>query len=186
MFPILNQSIVPCPVLTVQHLTVRTSLMHTYIFNTSLNVFIYPAGNQILLIEFFILLLIMGAFALSKDLIAYGSFSQNILAASRSGLYGCVHTIAFLFVMKMFDDKFTDQIYNKGSQIYNKGSQTLFQMSKLNELMPKKMCIFLHFASKSLFLIHHHVTLLFTAPSLLEAVSPLNWFLVLLLFHSKF
>ena len=52
----------------------------------------------------------MGAFALSKDLIAYGSFSQNILAASRSGSYGWVHTIAFLFVMKMFDDKLTDQI----------------------------------------------------------------------------
>ena len=79
----------------------------------------------------------------------------------------------------MFDDKLTDQIYNKGSQ-------TLFQMSKLNELMQKKKnVLFLHFATKSLFLIHHHVTLLFTTPSLLEAVSPLNWFLVLLLFNSK-
>ena len=77
----------------------------------------------------------------------------------------------------MFDDKLTDQIYNKGSQ-------TLFQMSKLNELMQKKMCVFLHFATKSLLLIHHHVTLLFTTPSLLEAVFPLNWFLVLLLFYS--
>ena len=71
----MSQSIVPRPVLTVA----------PYF---ALNVFFHPAGNQILHIEFFILLLIMGAFALSKDLIAYGSFSQNILAASRSGSYG--------------------------------------------------------------------------------------------------